>query len=41
MMIYLGGFEKIYIDILFPYLQFITENVENDCFKVATTVSKR
>lgn len=36
MMIYLGGFAKIYLDLLFPYRQFITENVENVCSKIAT-----
>lgn len=41
MTIYPGGFQKISVDLLFPYRQFITENVENICSKVATTVWKR
>lgn len=38
MTINLGGFEKIYMDLLFPYRQFRTENVENASSKVVTTV---
>lgn len=36
MTINLGGFEKIYMDLLFPYRQFRTENVENASSKVVT-----